>query len=297
MVTAMEEFDRNPFVNAIVDLALEEDLSLGDITTDYFIDGNRNKTGVVIVKEKGIVAGLELAIIICRKVDNNLKVKLLAHDGDFVKPYQHILKISGPQKSILMIERTLLNFLTHLSGIATLTNQFVEALKNKNIEITETRKTLPGLRVLEKYAVLIGGGKNHRFNLYESFLIKDNHLKIIYSRPHGDKILLENFQKAKSKHPDKIIEIEAKNFAEVKKFTKIGFDYILLDNMPLPVLKNAVEYIRNFEKKAGRKIFIEVSGGVNLEKVGYLSKLDINRISIGALTHSAKALNMSLEIV
>ena len=271
----------------MVKLALAEDVGPGDITTRAIVPKEQRAKAVVTAKEAGVVAGLEAAREVFRHVDHRIKFSPKVRDGKAVKKGAAIAVLSGPARGILTGERVALNFLQHLSGIATLTNKFkyqISKIKNK-VEILDTRKTLPGLRLLEKYAVKVGGGVNHRLGLYDAVLIKGNHIKLT----RGIKKAVEGIRREyKNK---KAIEVEAKTIAQVKEAIRARVDRVLLDNMSVKTLRAAVKLCR----KAGIKT--EASGGVNLENVRAIAKTGVDYISIGALTHSAKALDISLKII
>lgn len=281
-----------------IDLAyfLKEDLGRdGDITTRFLIPKDKSLKAFIVAKEAGIVCGLKPARGIFNAVSPQIQVKLLAWDGQKVKKDRKIMEISGPRK-ILTAERTALNLLQHLSGVATLTHQFVERVWGTKAEIYDTRKTLPGLRKLQKYAVRCGGGVNHRMGLSDGILIKDNHLKAIAQ----DNLRMPDLQKKitalRKKHPRLPIEMEAQNLSQVRLALDCGADIILLDNMPIAVLKKAVALIRSHQSPITSHPLIEVSGGVTLKNVRSIAKLGVDRISIGRLTHSAPALDLSLEL-
>ena len=272
-------------IQKIVKSALKEDLGRGDITSELIVPETQSGEGIILVKEKGIIAGLGVAKLVFRQIDPQLVFKPLVKDGTEAIPDQKIASVRGRIKSILMCERTALNFLQRLSGIATLTNQYVRKVKGVNVEILDTRKTTPGLRTLEKYAVRKGGGKNHRQGLYDMILIKDNHIKSAGSISSAVKKVLKNSKNLK-------IEIETKNLKEVKEALNFKIDRIMLDNFRLKNLRKAVKLIRSKDKK----IEIEASGKVNLKNVRDVALSGVDYISIGALTHSAKALDLSLTL-
>lgn len=270
----------------LVKLALAEDVGAGDITTKAVIPAHQKARAVIKAKEAGVVAGLTVAKEVFRHIDRRINVSVKVKDGAFVKKGKVIAVVSGPARGILTGERVALNFLQHLSGIATLTSKFksqISKVKTK-VKLLDTRKTIPGLRVLEKYAVKVGGGVNHRMGLHDAVLIKDNHLKLA----GGVKRAVEGARR--QYRAKKMIEVEVKTIAEVREAIKAGADRILLDNMNIKTLRAAV----NLCKKAGVKT--EASGGVNLNDIRVIAKTGVDYISIGALTHSAKALDISLKI-
>ncbi|MBU0672110.1 MAG: carboxylating nicotinate-nucleotide diphosphorylase [Candidatus Margulisbacteria bacterium] len=267
----------------VVKIALKEDVGGGDITTCSAVDSSAVARGRVLAKEAGVVAGLAVAKEVFNQFDRRIKFVPKVRDGAKVKKGKIIATVSGPARGILTGERVALNFLQHLSGVATLTNKFTSLVPRTSI--LDTRKTTPGLRALEKYAVKLGGGTNHRMGLYDAILIKDNHL-----------VLGKGIEKAvegvRGRYGDKqAIEVEAKTIAQVKQAIKAGADTILLDNMNIKTLRQAVKLC----KKA--KLLTEASGGVNLKTVRKIAKTGVNAISVGALTHSAKALDISLEVI
>jgi nicotinate-nucleotide pyrophosphorylase (carboxylating) len=269
-------------ISRIISLALEEDIGIGDITTDLIIDEGLKGKAYIKCKERGILCGCEVVKEVFRTIDENLTLEFLKSDGEEVYPGEKVIFIRGKVKSILKGERVSLNFLSHLSGIATATNRFVKLLP-PSVKILDTRKTLPGLRFLEKYAVRVGGGKNHRFGLYDGILIKDNHIIAI----GGVKKALE-IARRNAPHYMKI-EIETASLEDVKEALEGGADIILLDNMSIDQIKEAIKIING-------RAQIEVSGGINSDNIEQLVGLPIDFISIGAITHSAKAIDFSLTL-
>lgn len=262
----------------LIEAALLEDIGEGDITTDSIIDKRLNGKGYLISKAEGIFCGQEIFISVFKQINKNIKIKFNFKDGDKIKPKDVIAEIEGDTRSILKGERLALNFIQRLSGIATLTNQFVQKVKKTNAKILDTRKTTPLFRSLEKYAVVCGGGENHRFGLYDMVLIKDNHI----DAAGGIDKALERVKNVK-----KTILVETRNLTEVRKALPYKPDIIMLDNMKIDVMKKAIKLI-------DKKSKIEVSGNVSLDNVEQIAKLGIDRISIGKLTHSANALDISL---
>lgn len=274
-------------IQAAVKQAFREDLVHKDLTTQNCIPANKKIQGIIIAKEKGVVAGLEIVSAVFKRLDPKLKLKYFKKDGGLVNKGQKILAIEGKARAILSGERVALNFLQHLSGIATSTFNFVKIVKSKKCRILDTRKTIPGLRVLEKYAVHIGGGDNHRLNLNELIMLKDNHLVL----SNGD--VFQQIKIMRKKFPGIKIEIEAASLKEVRSFAPLNIEAILLDNMNLSVLKEAIKIIRSINPR----LLIEVSGNMDLNKVKKIGLLDIDFISIGKITHSAQALDLSLQLV
>ena len=273
-------------VTRLIDLALEEDIGKGDITSRLLIPGNLNTTAVLTAKAPGILAGAEVGYAVLLRVDPLIKITSTIKDGSRLKPGDIIARIQGNARSILKAERVVLNFLQRLSGIATLTNRYVDQVKDLPVKILDTRKTTPGFRSLEKYAVKMGGGTNHRMNLSDGVLIKDNHLMLI--RKQGSK-LGETVKKARQETPkDLWIEVETTNLEEVKEAVDAGADFIMLDNMSPAMMRQAIKLLRPGIK-------CEASGGVSLETVRTIAETGVHFISVGALTHSAEALDISLE--
>ncbi len=273
-------------LNTLIDLALEEDTGGGDITSESLIPEKLQAKTTLLAKAEGVLAGLELAKLVFIKVDPDLKFKALLKDGIKLHPGDIIATVTGNARSILKAERLALNFLQKLSGIATQTNQYVELIKDLPVDILDTRKTTPGMRLLEKYAVSMGGGRNHRFNLSDGILIKDNHLASL--RAYG-KTLKEIVGIAKANAPKGIkVEVEVTDLHEVKEAVEAGADIIMFDNMTPAKMRRAVELVP-------ASIYTEASGGITLKNVRAAAETGVNFISIGALTHSSKALDISLE--
>lgn len=285
-------------IQKLIELSLKEDIGAGDITSDALIHKNLLGKAEIVARQKGVLAGIKIAEKVFKKKDPNLFFIPLKKDGENFKPNDKIAIIEGRVKSILKCERTALNFLQKLSGIATLTQSFVSKMKGKKIKILDTRKTTPGFRILEKYAVKAGGGENHRMGLYDMILIKENHIKAagnISSAIQKAKKALGNkdFVKKFSKKKKIKIEVETKNLNEVKDALGFKIDMIMLDNMPIQMIKKASQIIR----KSKKNIKIEVSGNIDLKNLRDYSKLDIDYISIGAITHSSKAIDLSLNLI
>jgi nicotinate-nucleotide pyrophosphorylase (carboxylating) len=271
----------------IIDLALAEDISHGDITSEALIPPNLSGKASILVKEKGVLAGGEVAKRVCHRIDPSLKIAVLIKDGDTVQPGDIAATVSGSVISILKAERTALNFLQRLSGIASLTAQYVAATSGLTAKITDTRKTTPGLRLLEKYAVRMGGGHNHRLHLGDAVLIKDNHIAAL--RTLG-KSLKDIVAKAKQNVPDGVtVEVEVTSKQEALDTVEAGADIIMLDNMSPDEMRQAVKLVSGQAK-------IEASGGITLANVHQVAMTGVDIISIGALTHSYQALDISLEI-
>jgi len=277
-------------IHSIVKLALEEDIGEGDITTENIIPPTLRIKARIIAEEKCIICGLPVAKEVFKMLDRRISWRAKVSDGDVVKPKKVVVEIFGSARAILAGERVALNFLQHLSGIATYTNKFVK-LANGKFDIYDTRKTHPGLRYLEKYAVLCGGGKNHRLQLDDMVLVKDNHIKIceLYNLPIEE--ILYRMRQRLDYTTD--VEIECCNLREVKLALKIKPDIIMLDNMSFAQLKKAIKMIR----KNLPKTKIEISGKLDEQRVKKLRRLNIDFVSLGRITHSARDISFSLEVV
>ena len=287
---------RNVELSRILTRALREDKAWNDATTQSLKRSPSAARAVVRAQEKGILAGVAAAAAVFRVRDRRLQIKTLIRDGSLVGTGRVILSIQGPASSILSAERTALNLLSHLSGIATLTRRFVEAVRGTDVPIYDTRKTTPGLRTLEKEAVKSGGGHNHRMNLAEAVLLKDNHLKAM--RRAGDSASECLRRLRHSRFRNKIVEMEAQNLEEVWEAIAAGVDIILLDNLKPPILEKALRLVRSARKnRSGSYPQAEVSGGVNLSNVRAVADLKPDRISVGMITHSAPALDFNLDIL
>jgi nicotinate-nucleotide pyrophosphorylase (carboxylating) len=290
----------------LIKQALKEDIGAGDITTRALIPPQLKIDAAIITKQNGVIAGLNIAKAVFTALDRNTKVKLLVNDGDRIASGRKIIRISGKARPILAAERTALNFLGHLSGIATLTRRFVDAVRPYKVQILDTRKTTPGLRIAEKYAVKCGGGKNHRIGLWDEALIKDNHIAVVGRQSIADskrKNILEKMIKEARKNipKNKPIEIEVKDLRGLKGALIALPDIILLDNMSISQIKKAVEIRNKFLLStidcSLSTVLFEVSGGVNLANVRRIARTGVDRISVGSLTHSAPALDLSLKII
>ncbi|MEO6052714.1 MAG: carboxylating nicotinate-nucleotide diphosphorylase [Chthoniobacterales bacterium] len=268
-----------------VRLALEEDIGSGDVTTQYFGGAKGEIDARIITREICVLAGVDAAVETFRQVDSSLNVQVVQRDGAKLSPNTEVLKIHGSGASILTGERVALNFLQHLSGIATLTNMFVEAVQGTKARILDTRKTMPGLRFLQKAAVQAGGGVNHRMGLYDMVMVKDNHLAPGYTSA----FLQQAIDTLKKEKPGIKVEFEADRIEQVQQFLNLrGLDRILLDNMSLAALSESVLL------NAGR-LELEASGGVSLSSVRGIAETGVDFISIGALTHSVPAVDLSME--
>ena len=274
-------------IKKIIDGALAEDLGMGDVTTEALLTGDQKGVGFIVAKEGGILAGLGVAEQVFHRVDPELNLEVFLEDGARVEPGAKVAKVSGSITSIVKSERVALNFLQRLSGIASDTNRYVERVDGLPARIMDTRKTTPGLRSLEKYAVMVGGGKNHRMNLGDGILIKGNHLAALRSQGLNIK---EIVARARENAPHRLpIEVEVMTISEALQAVEAGADIVMLDNMNLEDMRKAVESIH------GRAL-IEASGGITLDNVRAVAETGVDHISIGALTHSARALDINLKL-
>ncbi len=268
-------------------MALAEDIGGGDVTSQFFIPKERRACAFMVVREEGVISGVEIAARVFAAVDAALDVEVLIPDGSKVSRGALLIRVEGSARSILTAERTALNFLQRLSGIATLTARYVETIRETRAQILDTRKTTPGYRILEKKAVADGGGTNHRMGLYDRAMVKDNHLVA-----EGDAGTIRNaIEKLHAERPGVEVELEADHIDQVRMFLEIeGVDYILLDNMSLGELREAVAARGDRGKPQ-----LEASGGVTLETLREIAKTGVDFISAGALTHSAPALDIGLD--
>ena len=271
-------------VDAIIERALEEDLPHGDITSESIISPESQSKAIILAKEKGILAGIGVAENVFSKIDPLVSFVAQKQDGQEIKNGEVLAELQGSSISLLKGERSALNFLQRLSGIATTTHQFVEALEGSPTKILDTRKTTPGLRVLEKYAVKMGGGNNHRQSLSDMVLIKDNHIRLV-------KGISEAVQLARAKvSPDIKIEVETTCREEVIEAVRSGVDMIMLDNMSLEEMRDIVALVNG-------EVPLEISGNVDLQTAQKYANLGVDYISVGSLTHSFKSLDISMEII
>ncbi len=280
-------------IKKIVEIALLEDCSLIDVTSDLTIKKKRDINFKIVARQDIVFCGEKVIREVFLQIKNSTKFKnsellfkVLAKDGEAIKTGKSIVTGQGDAKIIFAAERVILNLIQHLSGIATITKKFVERLDNKKIKILDTRKTLPGLRESQKYAVRIGGGKNHRFNLSDMILIKDNHIAAAGGVAEALKLAKKN-RKLK-------VEIECDTYNQVVEAISLEPDIIMLDNMTDVEIAKCSKKIRSYKKK---KILIEISGGVDFDRMQNLGRLDVDFISIGSLTHSVKAVDIGLDII
>jgi len=270
-------------IKTFISNALREDIGPGDLTTEALIQPDIEGKAELIAKEPLILAGIEVAREVFHQVNQDINFLGRHPDGEDLSSSTVIATISGPLRSLLTAERVALNLLQRLSGIATLTRQYVNGIEGTKARIVDTRKTTPGLRALEKYAVRIGGGKNHRFGLFDGILIKDNHIAAVGS-------LTEAVKRAREKAPHTLkIEVETENLDQVREAVSAGAEIIMLDNMDIETMKEAVKLING-------KALIEASGGINLNNVRQVAETGVDLISVGAITHSARSMDISMEI-
>ena len=276
--------DLKKSVETVLKLAIKEDRVKEDATTRLVTNSSKVSVGIFF-KEDGILCGNKILNHIIKKIDENIKIKWGYKEGDRVKKGSLVAIVQGPGNRIIAYERILLNFIQKLSGVATLTKSFVDTLANKKIQILDTRKTTPGWRHLEKYAVVVGGGKNHRMNLAESILIKDNHIKFC----EGIEVVLDKIEKSKT---NLRIEVEVSSLNELEKIVKFNINQIMLDNFKIREISKAIKMIRSTSKAK-----IELSGNIKQKDLKSLSSYDIDFISIGKLTHSAPFLDISMNVL
>lgn len=271
------------YVDEIIVNALKEDINYVDVASDYLIPEDQRDNAYFVAKADGVLCGLSVAMRVFALLDDTFEAKLYKHDGDKIQKGDLIAEFSGKTVLLLKGERTALNLLQHMSGIATATAAAVELVKGTNAQITDTRKTLPGLRALQKYAVTCGGGKNHRFNLSDGAMLKDNHIDA-----GGGITNAVNALRGKLGHMVKI-EVETRDLAEVREALAAGADIIMLDNMSNEMMREAVQIIDGRAKT-------EASGGITLETIAEVAKTGVDIISLGALTHSVKAFDISMKM-
>ena len=276
----------------IIRLALAEDLGAGDVTTTSLISPNARARARIEARAPGVLAGIDIARLVFHELDRDIGFRSLAKDGARLKPGQAVAAIDGRARAVLSGERVALNLLQHLSGIATATARFVETLRGTSTVVRDTRKTLPGLRFLEKYAVLVGGGQNHRFGLFDMVLIKDNHLPAAGS-------ITGAVRAARRAHPDLRIQVEVRNAEEAAEALRAGADQLLLDNLDPESVRATIDEMGIAPGSApgspGRP-WIEVSGGVTLANARSFALPGVDSVAVGAITHSAPALDLALTV-
>jgi nicotinate-nucleotide pyrophosphorylase (carboxylating) len=288
-------------VRELIQLARREDLGSGDVTSRLLLSEGAVGVGTLVQKGVGIACGLPMVEMICRAYDERLRVELIPGfhleiiEGRFSDARTTpLLRVRGPLRSLLAAERVILNFLQHLSGVATQTQRYVKRVEGTGAKIFDTRKTLPGFRALDKYAVRAGGGHNHRAGLFDAVLIKDNHLAGVGSKELATR-LSDVVSRSRAEDAARTIEVEVTTLEQLREVLKVdGIDVVMLDNMDCPRMEQAVQ-MRNATNKKGR-LALEASGGVTLETVRSIALVGVDRISVGAITHSAAALDISLEI-
>jgi nicotinate-nucleotide pyrophosphorylase (carboxylating) len=272
------------YLKKIIKTALKEDIGRGDITSRAIVPANLYYTARLVAKEKGIIAGLAVASLCFELLDSKISLEFSYLDGDRIDKNAIVGTIKGPARTILASERTALNFLQRMSGIATYTGQFVEAVKDFGTIILDTRKTVPGLRLLDKWAVQLGGGQNHRHGLYDMVMVKENHIAVAGG-------ITPAVEKVRKKYRNKFrIVVEVKNLTELEEAILLNVDRILLDNMKLSDLQKAVQF-------TAKRIPLEASGNVTLDNASDIAQTGVDYISIGAITHSIKALDISLLLM
>jgi nicotinate-nucleotide pyrophosphorylase (carboxylating) len=270
-------------IDLLIDMALEEDIGPGDITTENLIDSRQSGSGWILAKEACVIAGLDLAARVFKRLDNAAVCRFGHGDGDSVPAGTRVFEISGKLRALLSGERTALNFLQRLSGIATMTRSFVEMTAAAHVRLVDTRKTTPGMRALEKYAIRAGGGHNHRMGLFDGVLIKDNHIAACGGIAPAVARVRERIH-----HLIKV-EVEVGSLEQVREALAAGVEVIMLDNMDADGIRAALGLIRD-------RALVEVSGGVTVENLSELAATGVNVISIGALTHSARSVDLSMTI-
>ena len=271
------------YVDNLIKTALLEDINYCDVTTDYLIPAEQMGKGKLVAKAEGILCGVEVAARVFELIDSDIKIEILIKDGESVKYGDEIMRLEGRTASLLKGERTALNLIQHMSGIATAANQATKLVEGTNASIADTRKTLPGMRPLQKYAVMTGGAKNHRYNLSDAAMLKDNHIDAA-----GGITAAVTALRKKIGHMTKI-EVETRNLDELKEALAVGADIIMLDNMRPELMKEAVAITD------GRAV-LEASGGITNETLRAVAESGVDIISIGALTHSVKAFDISMYI-
>jgi nicotinate-nucleotide pyrophosphorylase (carboxylating) len=277
-------------MDVVLRFAIEEDLGSGDVTTEVVIPQERRALGRLYAKQEGVLAGLCVFRRVFELVDEDVRVMPLVKEGARVRPGEALAKVLGRAQSLLAAERTALNFVQRLSGIATLTARFVERV-GPNVTVVDTRKTTPGLRQFERFAVRCGGGDNHRFGLFEEVMVKNNHIDLAQTE------LVEMVMALRAHHGEEMrITVEARNRLEALDGVAGGADCILLDNVPADEMRALVPELRRAAQQGGRPLQIEASGSVTLENVALVAQTGIDRVSIGALTHSAAALDLSFGL-
>lgn len=276
----------NKHLDSILRIVLNEDIGTGDITTNFTIPKSKKAEAILLVKSEGIICGLDVAERVFRLLDKKMFFQKFSEDGDEVQSGTVAALINGNARAILTAERTALNFMQRMSGISTMTKKFVDEISHTKAKILDTRKTAPCLRYFDKYAVKTGGGENHRIGLFDMILIKDNHIAVSGSITNAVNSCRKELSKSKKKI---LIEVETKNLSEVEEALQNNVDIIMLDNFSIPMMRKAVKIISG-------KCKVEASGGININNVKKIAETGVDYISIGALTHSVKALDISLDV-
>ncbi len=271
------------YIDNIINTALSEDINYIDVTTDNLVDDNHKSTAYFVAKDDGVLCGIDIALRVFQLVGEGVEAEILIKDGTAVKKGDIIANLKGSTKTLLKGERTALNILQHMSGIATATNKCVKLIEGTNAHIADTRKTLPGLRPLQKYAVTVGGGRNHRYNLSDGAMLKDNHIDA-----YGSITAAVDALRSKAGHMLKV-EVEVRNFDELHEALDCGCEIIMLDNMSYDDMKKAVEITNGCA-------LLEASGNITLENIAEVAKTGVDIISLGALTHSVKCFDISMKI-
>jgi len=271
-------------IDRIINNALREDMPEGDITSENVVSQDSTSKAVITGKEEGILAGIDVAQKVFKKIDPGVRIKKYFRDGQEIKKGEKLAVLQGSSISLLKGERTALNFLQRMSGIATLTRKFTNALRGSSTKLLDTRKTTPGLRILEKYAVKTGGGENHRFSLSDMVMLKDNHLRLVGNIGMAVKRARANIRAGIK------IEVETSTLKEVKEAINSGADIVMLDNMSLNKMREVVEWVDG-------RVPIEVSGKVDLDNIKDIALLGVDYVSVGSLTHSFKSLDISMNFL
>jgi len=270
----------------LVRLALNEDVRTGDVTSLWTLPAQQTQTATLIAKESGVIAGLPIIPIVFEELKENAQINLNIEDGANVKAGDKIATITGETKTLLCGERVMLNFLQQLCGVATITNKFAQILAGTKTKVLDTRKTIPGFRTLQKYAVLVGGGSNHRMGLWDMVLVKDNHIAAAGG-------VLEAWEAVKKQNARNLkVEIEVENLEQLKSLLNLGVNRIMLDNMDNQTMREAVR----IAKESGDPVELEASGNMSFERVKEIANIGLDFISVGALTHSVKSLDISMRI-
>ncbi|MBE7494804.1 MAG: carboxylating nicotinate-nucleotide diphosphorylase [Verrucomicrobiaceae bacterium] len=276
----------HPSTLALIRAAIAEDVGPGDVTSEYFIPAESRSRAEIVAREPGVVAGMEVAEAVFREIDPEIEVRVLLGDGQPFEPKSVLLEARGRTRALLTAERTVLNFLQRLSGVATQTRRYVEAVKPHPVQVWDTRKTTPGWRLLEKAAVKCGGGTNHRMGLYDHAMVKDNH----HAANPSLEALQTNIRRLRAERPGTRVQLEAASLDQVRAFLTLeGVDMLLLDNMSVSQLREAVQLVNG-------RLWLEASGGITLDTIHEYASTGVNAISVGALTHSARALDLALDI-